>query len=120
MVFGVLIVEDLVGILLLVLLPTIAMGTSINGTELFLSAFKLVFFLILCFITGIYLVPTFLNKIQPLLSDEMLLLITIGMCFGMVLLATTSGFSSALGAFIMGSILAETEVISRIEKICNL
>ncbi len=116
LVFGVLIVEDLVGILLLVLLPTIAMGTSINGTELFLSAFKLVFFLILCFITGIYLVPTFLNKIQPLLSDEMLLLITIGMCFGMVLLATTSGFSSALGAFIMGSILAETEVISRIEK----
>ncbi|MCM1322613.1 MAG: cation:proton antiporter [Acetobacter sp.] len=116
LVFGVLIVEDLVGILLLVLLPTIAMGTSINGIELITSAFKLVFFLILCFITGIYLVPTFLNKIQPLLSDEMLLLITIGMCFGMVLLATTSGFSSALGAFIMGSILAETEVIGRIEK----
>ncbi len=116
LVFGVLIVEDLVGILLLVLLPTIAMGNSINGTELFLSTFKLIFFLILCFIIGIYLVPTFLNKIQPLLSDEMLLLITIGMCFGMVLLATSSGFSSALGAFIMGSILAETDIIGRIEK----
>lgn len=116
LVFGVLIVEDLVGILLLVLLPTIAMGNSINGSELFLSTLKLIFFLILCFIIGIYLVPTFLNKIQPLLSDEMLLLITIGMCFGMVLLATASGFSSALGAFIMGSILAETEVIGRIEK----
>ncbi len=116
LVFGVLIVEDLVGILLLVLLPTIAMGTSINGSELFLSALKLIFFLILCFVTGIYLVPTFLNKVEQLLSDEMLLLITIGMCFGMVLLATASGFSSALGAFIMGSILAETNVIERIEK----
>lgn len=116
LVFGVLIVEDLVGILLLVLLPTIAMGNNINGTELILSTFKLIFFLILCFITGIYLVPTFLNKIQPLLSDEMLLMITIGLCFSMVLLATASGFSSALGAFIMGSILADTIVIERIEK----
>ena len=116
LVFGVLIVEDLVGILMLVLLPTIAMGNSINGLELALSTTKLVFFLILCFITGIYLVPTFLIKVHKLLSDEMLLLITISMCFGMVLLATYSGFSSALGAFIMGSILAETEVIERIEK----
>lgn len=116
LVFGVLIVEDLVGILLLVLLPTIAMGTNINGMELALSAAKLVFFLILCFVTGIYLVPTFLEKIKSLLTDEMLLLITISLCFGMVLLATSSGFSSALGAFIMGSILAETELIGRIEK----
>lgn len=116
LVFGVLIVEDLVGILLLVLLPTIAMGNSINGSELIFSTLKLIFFLILCFITGIYLVPTFLNKIQPLLSDEMLLMITVGLCFSMVLLATASGFSSALGAFIMGSILADTAVIERIEK----
>ena len=116
LVFGVLIVEDLVGILLLVLLPTIALGTTINGIELATSTMKLIFFLILCFITGIYLVPTFLNKIQRFLTDEMLLLITISLCFGMVLLATSSGFSSALGAFIMGSILSETELISRIEK----
>lgn len=116
LVFGVLIVEDLVGILLLVLLPTIALGNNIDGMALALSTLKLVFFLILCFITGIYLVPTFLTKITPLLSDEMLLLITISLCFGMVLLATSSGFSSALGAFIMGSILAETDLIGRIEK----
>lgn len=116
LVFGVLIVEDLVGILMLVLLPTIAVGSSINGLELALSAAKLIFFLAICFITGIYLVPTFLNKVHNLLSDEMLLLITISMCFGMVLLATSSGFSSALGAFIMGSILSETAVIERIEK----
>lgn len=116
LVFGVLIVEDLMGILMLVLLPTIAMGSHIDGTALGLSALKLVFFLTLCFITGIYLVPTFLDKVQKLLTDEMLLLITISLCFGMVLLATSSGFSSALGAFLMGSILSETELIERIEK----
>ncbi|MBP5698939.1 MAG: cation:proton antiporter [Alphaproteobacteria bacterium] len=116
LVFGVLIVEDLMGILMLVLLPTIAMGKTIDGTELGLSVLKLIFFLILCFITGIYIVPTFLDKVQKLLTDEMLLLITVSLCFGMVLLATSSGFSSALGAFLMGSILAETELIERIEK----
>ncbi len=116
LVFGVLIVEDLVGILMLVLLPTIALGSTINGVALGLSTLKLIFFLILCFIIGIYLVPTFLEKIQKYLTDEMLLIITISLCFGMVLLATSSGFSAALGAFIMGSILAETEFIGRIEK----
>lgn len=116
LVFGVLIIEDLVGILMLVLLPTISMGKNIDGLELALSASKLIFFLIICFVTGIYLVPTYLQKIHKFLSDEMLLLITIGMCFGMVWLATSSGFSSALGAFIMGSILSETPLIERIEK----
>lgn len=117
LVFGVLVVEDIVGILLLVLLPTIALGSTIDSQELIISTLKLIFFLVLCFIFGIYLVPTILKKITPMLNDELLLLITIGMCFGMVLLATYSGYSSALGAFIMGSILAETEIISRIENI---
>lgn len=116
LVFGVLIVEDIVGILLLVLLPTIALGSTIDSQELAISTAKLVFFLVLCFVIGIYLVPTFLKKISAFLNDEMLLLITISLCFGMVLLATSSGFSSALGAFIMGSILAETEIIEKIEK----
>lgn len=116
LVFGVLIVEDLMGILMLVLLPTIAMGHQIDGIALGLSTLKLAFFLVLCFVTGIYIVPTFLDKIQKLLTDEMLLLVTISLCFGMVLLATSSGFSSALGAFLMGSILSETELIERIEK----
>lgn len=116
LVFGVLVVEDLVGILLLVILPMIAVGSSIDGGQLLISASKLFFFLILCFIIGIYLVPTFLNKISPYLNDEMLLLITVSMCFGMVLLATGFGFSSALGAFLMGSILSETELIEKIEK----
>lgn len=117
LVFGVLVVEDIVGILLLVLLPTIALGSNINSQELLISTLKLIFFLVLCFISGIYLVPTLLKKITPFLNDELLLLITISLCFGMVLLATYSGYSSALGAFIMGSILAETEIIPRIENI---
>lgn len=116
LVFGVLVVEDIVGILLLVLLPTIALGSTINSKELLLSTSKLIFFLVLCFVIGIYLVPTFLKKITAFLNDEMLLLITISLCFGMVWLATSSGFSSALGAFIMGSILAETSIIERIEN----
>ncbi len=117
LVFGVLVVEDIVGILMLVLLPTIALGSAIDGQELAVSTLKLIFFLVLCFIIGIYLVPTLLKKITEFLNDELLLLITISLCFGMVLLATYSGFSAALGAFIMGSILAETEIVERIEKV---
>lgn len=116
LVFGVLVVEDLVGILLLVLLPTIALGSTIDGEALLFSTGKLVLFLVLCFVAGIYLVPTMLKKIDNFLNDEQLLLVMIAMCFGMVALANYSGFSSALGAFIMGSILAETPLIERIEK----
>lgn len=117
LVFGVLVVEDIVGILLLVLLPTIALSSNINSEQLALSTVKLICFLVLCFVIGIYLVPTLLKKISPFLNDEMLLLFTISLCFGMVLLAIYSGFSSALGAFIMGSILADTEILHRIENV---
>ena len=116
LVFGVLVVEDIMGILMLVLLPTIALSSTINGKELAQSIAKLAFFLVLCFVIGIYLVPSFLKKIASFLNAEMLLLISICLCFGMVLMATASGFSAALGAFLMGSILAETPIIDRIEK----
>ncbi len=117
LVFGILVVEDVVGILLLVLLPTIAVGKNVDGWELIFSTLKLGFFLVLWFITGIYLIPTFLKKIFKLLNDELLLLVATALCLGMVLLATQFGFSSALGAFIMGSILAETDGVERIEKV---
>lgn len=116
LVFGVLVIEDIVGILLLVLLPTIALSKNINEQELFFSTLKLVSFLMLCFLIGIYLVPTLLKKINRFINDETLLLISLSLCFGMVLLATSLGFSSALGAFIMGSILAETSLTERIEQ----
>ena len=115
LVFGVRGVEDVVGILLLVLLPTISIGKSVDGIELLLSSSKLIFFLVLWFITGVYLVPTFLKKVIHLLNDELLLLVSMALCLGMVWLATSFGFSSALGAFIMGSILAETDEAERIE-----
>lgn len=115
LVFGVLVVEDVVGILLLVLLPTISVGKTFNGLDLLFSSSKLVFFLVLWFITGVYLVPTFLKRVIHLLNDELLLLVSMALCLGMVWIATSFGFSAALGAFIMGSILAETDEAERIE-----
>ncbi len=117
LVFGVLVIEDIMGILLLVLLPTIAIGRGINGGELGISTLKLLLFLILCFVSGIYIVPTLLKKLHNFLNDEMLLLVTIALSLSMVYLAVYSGFSSALGAFIMGSILSETGVIKQIENV---
>jgi len=117
LVFGVLVVEDVVGILLLVLLPALSISKHVNGADMLISTGKLIFFLILWFIIGVYLVPTYLKKITHLLNDELLLLTAVALCLGMVLLATSVGFSSALGAFIMGSILSETDEVERIEKI---
>lgn len=117
LVFGVLVIEDIMGILLLVLLPTVAIGSGINGGELGLGTLKLILFLVLCFVVGIYFVPTALKKISGFLNDEMLLLVSVALSLAMVCLAVYSGFSSALGAFIMGSILSETAVISKIESV---
>lgn len=117
LVFGVLVVEDVVGILLLVLLPAISIGKNVSGIEMLISTGKLAFFLVLWFITGVYLVPTYLKKVTHLLNDELLLLTALALCLGMVLLANSVGFSSALGAFIMGSILSESDESERIEEI---
>ncbi|BAV05803.1 transporter, CPA2 family [Filimonas lacunae] len=117
LVFGVLIVEDLVAILLLVLLSTMAVSRQFAGNEMLFSVLKLVFFLSLWFIAGIFLIPTFLKRARKLLSEETLLILSLGLCLGMVVLATKVGFSPALGAFVMGSILAET---TKAEKITHL
>lgn len=116
-VFGVLIVEDLVAILLLVLLSTLAVSRQFAGPEMLFSVLKLVFFLSLWFIAGIFLIPTFLKKARKLLSEETLLILSLGLCLGMVVLATKVGFSPALGAFVMGSILAETTKAEKIEHL---
>ena len=107
-VFGTLIVEDILGILMMVMLSTIAISQSVSGGEMGLSLLKLGFFLILCFLIGIYVLPTFFRKYHKSINNETLLVISIGLCFGLVALATHWGFSAALGAFLMGSILAET------------
>jgi len=108
LVFGTLVVEDLIAVVLMVLLTTIATANQFAGGEMLLGLAKLLFFLILWFLVGIYVIPTFLRWARKYLNDEILLLVAIGLCFGMVSVATYAGFSSALGAFVMGSILAET------------
>lgn len=117
LVFGVLIVEDLVAILLLVLLSTLAVSQQVDSGDMLISILKLCFFLVLWFIGGIFLVPTFLKATKKLMNDETMLIVSIALCLLMVLLAVKVGFSPALGAFIMGSILAETTQAERIEHL---
>ena len=117
MVFGTLVVEDLIAILLMVLLSTMAVSNRFAGGEMLFNLAKLAFFLILWFLVGIYVIPTLLKRARRFLSDEILLVVSIGLCFGMVALAEAVGFSSALGAFVMGSILAETIESEHIDRL---
>jgi CPA2 family monovalent cation:H+ antiporter-2 len=116
-VFGMLIVEDLAAILMMVLLSTVAVSRTIAGVELLGSILRLVFFVLIWFIVGIYLIPTMLKKLKRFLDGETLIIVAIGLCLGMVLFASKVGFSAALGAFIMGSILAETVRAKQIEHL---
>ena len=116
-VFGVLVVEDIVVILLMVLLSTIAVTKQFEGGEILLTVLKLGFFLAVWFIGGIFLLPTLLKRAKSLLDEEALLIISIGLCLGMVVLATQVGFSAELGAFIMGSIIAETTTAEKVEHV---
>lgn len=116
-VFGILIVEDLVAILLLVLLSTLAVSQEFKGIQLILSIGKLGFFLIIWFLSGIFIIPSLLKWLRNLLNEEILLMVSLGLCFLMASLATAVGFSPALGAFLMGAILAETTESERIEHL---
>jgi len=116
-VFGALIVEDLVAIVLMVLLTTLAVSREFAGAEMLFSILKLVFFLVLWFAAGIFFIPSFLKATKKLMNEETMLVVSIGLCFVMVMLASTAGFSPALGAFIMGSILAETTEAEKIEHL---
>lgn len=114
---AVLVVEDLIAVLLLVLLSTISVSKNFDGGELVMSLVKLVFFLIVWFTFGIFLIPTFLRWMRRYMTEETLCIVAVGLCFGMVVLASYAGFSTALGAFVMGAILSETieaDVIHRI------
>ncbi len=115
--FGILIVEDLFAVVLMVLLTSIAVKNEFQGKELLWQVGKLVMYIAIWFILGILLIPTFLKKFKKFLNDETLTIFSIGLCLGMVLLAVQSGFSSALGAFVMGSVLAETIDAERIEHL---
>ena len=115
--FGTIILEDLIAILLMVLLTSLAVSKGFAGGEMAFNLAKLAFFLILWFLVGIFVIPTLLKKAKKYLNSEILLIVSIGLCFGMVAIASAVGFSSALGAFVMGSILSETIEGERIDKV---
>ena len=114
---GVLVVEDLIAVLLLVVLGTLSVSKTFDGGQLGLKMLMLGFFLIVWFTFGIFLIPTFLRWMRRFMTEEILCIVAVGLCFGMVVLADAAGFSTALGAFVMGAILAETieaDVIHRV------
>ena len=124
MVMSVLILEDILAIVMMVMLSAIAGGSAPDGEQMFESVIKIVFFLILWFIVGIFAIPLFLRSVRKLINSETLLIVSLGLCCGMAVLSTKVGFSSAFGAFVMGSILAETieaeKIIKLVEPVKNL
>ena len=119
LVLSVLIIEDILAIVLMVMLSTLAVSKECEGSQMLMSILKLAFFLVLWFVVGIYLIPLFLRKVKSLMSDETLLITALALCFGMVVIASAVGFSAAFGAFIMGSILAETVEREQIEHLVS-
>ena len=117
LVFGILVIEDLVAIVLMVMLSTMSVSKNFEGMEMVYSIGKLMFFLLLWFLTGIYIIPTFFRRTRLLMGEETMLIVSLGLCLSMVVFATYVGFSSALGAFVMGSILAETLEAEKIERL---
>ena len=117
LVFGTLVIEDIAGIFMMIILSTVSVSQNVSGGELALQLGMLVLYLAVWLILGIYLLPTVLKKATPLMSDETLLVCSLGLCFGMVLLADALGFSSALGAFLAGSLLAGTVHAERVEHL---
>ena len=114
---SILIFEDIVAVVLLVLLSSIAVKNSFEGVELLKKIGVLAITLVVWFIVGILVIPTLLRKVRPCLNDETLIILALGLCLGMVLTAEEAGFSSALGAFVMGMVLAETLEAHRIEHL---
>jgi CPA2 family monovalent cation:H+ antiporter-2 len=119
LVFGALVIEDIAGIFMMIILSTVSVSKNISGGELALQLGMLVLYLALWLILGIYILPTLLRKAERFMNDETLLLASLGVCFGMVLLAEALGFSSALGAFLAGSLLAGTIHAERVERLSS-
>lgn len=117
LVLSVLIIEDILAIVLMVMLSTLAVSKEFEGIQMLTSILQLGFFLILWFVVGIYFIPLFLKKAKPLMNEETLLITALALCFGMVVFASAVGFSAAFGAFVMGSILSETVEAKQIEHL---
>ena len=118
-VMSVLILEDILAIVMMVMLSAIASGNNPDGGEMIGSVMKIGFFLVLWFVVGIFAVPWFLRSTRKLINNETLLIVSLGLCCLMAVVSTKVGFSSAFGAFVMGSILAETIEAAKIEKLVS-
>ena len=118
-VMSVLILEDILAIVMMVMLSAIASGNNPDGGEMIGSVVKIGFFLVLWFVVGIFAVPWFLRSTRKLINNETLLIVSLGLCCLMAVVSTKVGFSSAFGAFVMGSILAETIEAAKIEKLVS-
>lgn len=116
-VFAVLVVEDLFAVVLMVVLSSIAVHKSVSGEQMATTVLMLVLFLVLWFTVGVFLIPTIFKRLHRYITDELMLIIAMGLCFLMAVLALKAGYSLALGAFVMGSILAGTTEAERIEQI---
>lgn len=117
--FGILVVEDLFAVVLMVLLASLAVQQRFDGEEMLWQVIKLGAYLLFWFVAGLSLIPTLLRTCKKHLNDETLTIVSLGLCLGMVLLAEGAGFSAALGAFVMGSILAETVEAEHIEHLIS-
>ena len=119
LVLSVLIIEDILAIVLMVMLSTLAVSKEFEGTQMLYSILQLGLYLVLWFTVGLYFIPLALRKLKPLMNDETLLITALALCFGMVVAASAAGFSAAFGAFVMGSILAETVEAEQIEHLVS-
>lgn len=119
LVMSVLILEDILAIVMMVMLGAIAKGDSPNSSEMVMSIVSIAFFLILWFVIGIFAIPLFFRNVRKLMTSETLVVISLGLCCLMAVVSTKAGFSTAFGAFVMGSILAETLEAERIEKVIS-
>ena len=117
LVMSVLILEDILAIVMMVLLGAIAKGGSADGEQMLGSVLSIGFFIVLWFVVGLFLIPTLLRSVRKLMNEEVLLIVSLGLCCMMAVISTMVGFSSAFGAFVMGSILAETVEAHKIEKV---
>lgn len=119
MVMSVLILEDILAIIMMVMLSAIATGGSPDRGEMILSIVSIAFFLILWFTVGIFAIPLFLRSVRKQMTQETLVVVSLGLCCLMAVVSTKAGFSSAFGAFVMGSILAETVEAEKIERVIS-
>ena len=117
LILSTLIIEDIVGIFMMIILSTISVSQNVSGGAMFGEIGMMLMYLVIWLLLGIYLIPTLLKKASKLMNEEMMVIVSVAICLGMVVIANFIGFSEALGAFMAGSILAGTVRAGYIERL---